>query len=195
MEMTDSFTIYTRMSHCLNFMIYIQNLYLNQKEEKENLRFPYIARKLNFSNDFEANFKKLWSTLRKQIANEKNEMQTFYEENHIFYEQLFEADLSNEESFKEIVRGFEVWWTSLAGRFSLERSVDEYGQQLYNDLVLYLEQNHIEPLKQLHISLIYDECVLAEENIFSYSAILPIQNFFMNYKDMVTKLSECFNEA
>ncbi|KYG34582.1 hypothetical protein AZF08_09305 [Bacillus gaemokensis] len=171
--MKDSFTIYTSMSHCLNFMIYIQNIYFNQKEEKENLKFPYIARKLNFSNDFEANFKELWSTLRKQIANEKNEMQTFYEENHIFYEHLFEADLSNEESFKEIVRCFEVWWTSLAGGFSLERSVDEYGQQLYNDLILYLEQNQIEPLKQLHISLIYDECVLAEENISSCSAILP----------------------
>ena len=159
--MTDSFTIHTNTSYCLNFMIYIQNIYLNQHENKENLRFPYIARKLNFSNDFEVNFKELWSTLRKQIANEKNEMQTFYEGNYRFYEQLFEADLSNEESFKEIVRGFEVWWTSLAGGFSLERSVDEYGQQLYNDLVLYLEQNQIEPLKQLHISLIYDECVLA----------------------------------
>ncbi|KFN14411.1 MULTISPECIES: hypothetical protein [Bacillus] len=194
--MTDSFRIYTSMSRCLNFMIYIQNIYLNQKEEKENMRFPYIARKLNFSNDFEVNFKELWSTLRKQIANEKNEMQTFYEGNYRFYEQLFEADLSNEESFKEIVRGFEVWWTSLAGGFSLERSVDEYGQQLYNDLVLYLEQNQIEPLKQLYISLIYDECVLVdEENISPYSAILPTQNFFMNYKDMVIKLSKCFNEA
>lgn len=72
--MTDSFTIYASVSHCLNFMIYIQNIYLNQKEEKENLRFPYIARKLNFSNDFEANFKELWSMIRKQIADEKNEM-------------------------------------------------------------------------------------------------------------------------
>ncbi len=38
--MTDAFTIHTNTSHCLNFIIYIQNMYLNQKEKKENLRFP-----------------------------------------------------------------------------------------------------------------------------------------------------------
>lgn len=32
--MTDSFTIHTNTSHCLNFMIYIQNIYLNPKEKR-----------------------------------------------------------------------------------------------------------------------------------------------------------------
>lgn len=54
--MTDSFTIHTNAPHCLNFMIYIQNIYLNQKR-KGNLRFPYIAKQFNFSTNFEANFK------------------------------------------------------------------------------------------------------------------------------------------
>ena len=75
--MTDSFTIHTNASHCLNFMIYIQNIYLNQKEKTGNLRFPYIARQFNFSTNFEANFKELWHTLRKQIANEKYDSQIF----------------------------------------------------------------------------------------------------------------------
>ncbi|EJQ13502.1 hypothetical protein IE3_02401 [Bacillus cereus BAG3X2-1] len=193
--MTDSFIIHTNTSYCLNFMIYIQNMYLNQKEKKENLRFPYIAKKLNFSTDFEVNFKELWRTLRKQITNEKYDMQIFYEESHIFYKQLFEADRSSEESFQELIRSFEVWWTSLAGRFSLEYSVAEYGQQLYHDLVVYLKQNQIEPLHQLHISLLYDDCVFAKENISSYSAILPTINFFINYKDVVTKVSTCFHMA
>lgn len=55
--MTDSFTIHTNTSYRLNFMIYIQNIYLNQHENKENLRFPYIAKQLNFSTDFEDRFK------------------------------------------------------------------------------------------------------------------------------------------
>ena len=193
--MADSFTIHTNKSHCLNFMIYIQNIYLNQKEINKNLRFPYVAKKLNFSNDFESNFKELWHTLRKQIANERYEMQVFYGGNQIFYEQLFDTDLCTEESFNELIRSFEVWWTSLAGGFSLERSVDEYGQQLYHDLVVYLKQNKIEPLHQLHISLIYDDCILVKENISSYSAILPTKHFFMNYRDVVTSLSTCFNVA
>ncbi|MED0952489.1 hypothetical protein P4T34_21070 [Bacillus mobilis] len=190
--MTDSFTIHTNTSYCLNFMIYIQNIYLNQKENKENLRFPYIAKKLNFSTDFEDNFKELWYTLRKQIANVRYDLQIFYEENHIFYEKLFDTQLCNEDSFQELVCSFKVWWTSIAGQLSLEWSVSEYSTQLYNDLVLYLKKNEIEPLQQLHISLLYDDCVFTKDNITSYSAVLPTKHFFINYRDVVTTLSKCF---
>lgn len=193
--MTDSFTMYTNASHCLNFMMYIQNMYLNQKEKKENLRFPYIARQFNFSTNFEANFKELWHSLRKQIANDRYDLQIFHEENHIFYEKLFDTQLCNEDSFKELICSFKVWWTSIIGQLSLERSVDEYGQQLYNDLVLYLKQNEIEPLQQLHISLLYDDCVFITNNTTSYSAILPTKHFFINYRDVVTTLSTCFHVA
>ncbi|MFL1663812.1 hypothetical protein ACPCHR_06035 [Bacillus bombysepticus] len=193
--MTDSFTIHTNASHCLNFMIYIQNMYLNQKEKKGNLRFPYITKTLHFSTDFKTNFKELWLTLRKQTANDRYDLQIFHEENHIFYEKLFNTQLCNEDSFKELVCSFQVWWTSIVGQLSLERSVDEYGQQLFNDLVLYLKQNEIEPLQQLHISLLYDDCLLVKENISSYSAILPTKTFFINYRDVVTTLSTCFHVA
>lgn len=193
--MTDAFTIHTNTSHCLNFMIYIQNMYLNQKEKKENLRFPYIAKQLNFSTDFEANFKELWHTLRKKITDDKYDSQIFYDENYIFYEKLFDTQLCNEDSFKELVYSFKVWWTSIAGQLSLEWSISEYSTQLYNDLVLYLKQNQIEPLQQLHISLLYDDCVFTKDNITSYSAILPTKHFFMSYSDVVTTLSTCFHVA
>ncbi|HDR4910094.1 hypothetical protein ACT7C9_12020 [Bacillus cereus] len=193
--MTDSFIIHTKTPHCLNFMIYIQNMYLNQKEKKGNLRFPYIAKTLHFSSDFETNFKELWHSLRKQIANNRYDLQIFHEENHIFYEKLFNTQLCNEDSFKELVCSFQVWWTSIVGQLSLERSVDEYGQQLFNDLVLYLKQNEIEPLQQLHISLLYDDCVFTKDNITSYSAILPMKQFFINYRGVVTTLSKCFHMA
>ncbi|MED3126501.1 hypothetical protein [Bacillus wiedmannii] len=190
--MTDSFTIHTNTSYCLNFMIYIQNIYLNQKENKENLRFPYIAKQVNFSTDFEDNFKELWHTLRKQIANERYDLQIFYEENHVFYEKLFDTQLCNEDSFQELVCSFKVWWTSIAGQLSLEHSVSEYSEQLYNDLVLYVKQHQIEPLQHLHISLLYDDCVFVKGNTTSYSAILPTKRFFINYRDVVTTLSKCF---
>ncbi|WP_395760549.1 hypothetical protein [Bacillus sp. 3G2] len=192
--MTDLFTIHTNTSFCLNFMIYIQNMYLNQKEKKENLRFPYIAKQVNFSTDFEDNFKELWHTLRKQIANDRYDLQIFHEENHIFYEKLFDTQLCNEDSFKELVCSFKVWWTSIAGQLSLEWSVSEYSTQLYNDLVLYLKQNEIEPLQQLHISLLYDDCVFAKENISSYSAIVPTKTFFIGYRDVVATLLKCFKQ-
>ncbi|MED1612434.1 hypothetical protein [Bacillus paranthracis] len=191
--MTDSFTIHTNAPHCLNFMIYIQNIYLNQKEKKENLKFPYIARQFNFSTNFETNFKELWHTLRKQVTNDKYDSQIFYNENHIFYENLFDNHLCNEELFKELICSFKVWWTSIAGQLSLEWSVNEYSTQLYNDLVLYLRQQQIEPLQQLHISLLYDDCIFVKENISSYSAILPTKTFFIGYRDVVATLSTCFH--
>ncbi len=193
--MTNSFTIYTNASHCLNFMIYIQNMYLNQKEKTGNLRFPYIARQFNFSTNFETNFKELWHSLRKQIANERYDLQIFHEENHIFYEKLFDTQLCNEDSFKELICSFKVWWTSIVGQHSLEWSVSEYEQQLYNDLVVYLKQNEIEPLQQLHINLLYEDCVFVKNNTTSYSAILPTKHFFINYRDVVTTLSTCFHVA
>ncbi|HDX9705810.1 MULTISPECIES: hypothetical protein [Bacillus cereus group] len=190
--MTDSFTIHTNTSYCLNFMIYIQNIYLNQHENKENLRFPYIARQFNFSNDFEVNFRELWLTLRKQITDDKYDFHIFYEENHTFYEKLFDTQLCNEDSFKELLCSFKVWWTSIAGQHSLECSVSGYSTQLYNDLVLYLKQNEIESLQQLHINLLYDDCVLVKNNTTSYAAVLPTKHFFINYRDVVTTLSKCF---
>ncbi|MDA1640621.1 hypothetical protein ACWOMK_23220 [Bacillus thuringiensis] len=193
--MTDSFTMYTNASHCLNFMIYIQNMYLNQKEKKENLRFPYIARQFNFSTNFEANFKELWHSLLKKITDDKYDLQIFYDENYIFYEKLFDTQLCNEDSFKELVCSFKVWWTSIVGQHSLECSVSGYSTQLYNDLLLYLKQNEIEPLQQIHLNLLYDDCVFVTNNTTSYSAILPTKHFFINYRDVVTTLSTCFHVA
>ena len=74
--MTDSFTIYITTPHCLNFMIYIQNIRLNQKR-KRKFSLSYIAKTFNFSSDFEVNFKELWHTLRKQITNYKYDSQIF----------------------------------------------------------------------------------------------------------------------
>ncbi|MCC2538940.1 hypothetical protein, partial [Bacillus paranthracis] len=186
---------HTNAPHCLNFMIYIQNIYLNQKEKKENLKFPYIARQFNFSTNFEANFKELWHSLRKQMANDKYDSQIFYDENHIFYENLFDNHLCNKELFKELICSFKVWWTSIAGQLSLEWSVSDFSRQLYEDLVLYIKQHQIKPLQQLHISLLYDDCVFVKNNTTSYSAILPTKHFFINYRDVVTTLSTCFHAA
>jgi len=45
---------------------------------------------------------------------------------------------------------------------------------------------------QLKISLIYEECLFAKEEVSPYFAVLPIRNFFVNYKDLAPKLQSCF---
>ncbi|MDU2394118.1 MAG: hypothetical protein E7D60_25375, partial [Bacillus sp. (in: firmicutes)] len=101
----------------------------------------------------------------------------------------YEINSCNKELFKELICSFKVWWTSIAGQLSLEWSVSDFSRQLYEDLVLYIKQHQIKPLQQLHISLLYDDCVFVKNNTTSYSAILPTKHFFINYRDVFTLLS------
>ena len=130
------------------------------------------------------------------MANDKYDSQIFYDENHIFYENLFDNHLCNKELFKELICSFKVWWTSIAGQLSLEWSVSDFSRQLYEDLVLYIKQHQIKPLQQLHISLLYDDCVFVKNNTTSYSAILPTKHFLLiiemlllHYRHVFTLLS------
>ena len=97
---------------------------------------------------------------------------------------------------KELICSFKVWWTSIAGQLSLEWSVSDFSRQLYEDLVLYIKQHQIKPLQQLHISLLYDDCVFVKNNTTSYSAILPTKHFLLiiemlllHYRHVFTLLS------
>lgn len=176
-------------------MIYIQNIYVNQQRKEQYLKFPFFAKEVDFANDFELKFNELWHTLYLKVANENNEMQVFYEENQLFYENLFQVGSNNEKLYTEIVKSFEVWWSSFAGGFALERSIDGVGQQLYNEVVSILKKNKINPSKHLQISLIYDDCIFAQEMSSSYFAVVPAKDFLIAYKEVVTQLKKCFIEA
>lgn len=86
-----------------------------------------------------------------------------------------------------IFQSFEVWWDSFAGCISIERSIDEKGQELYVELVDALIQKRIRPQKEFNISLIYDECLFANLTASSYFAVLSLGDFYVNYKDMGSK--------
>ncbi|MDQ0153951.1 hypothetical protein [Robertmurraya andreesenii] len=88
---------------------------------------------------------------------------------------------------------FKVWWGSFAGQFAVERTTDEKVESLYRDLAYSLQKKWIEPFKALHISLLYDECVLVNANTSSYFAVLPIRDFFVAYKELVPRLQGCFD--
>ncbi|MEC1523925.1 hypothetical protein P9D43_18150 [Neobacillus niacini] len=182
----------TDTSFSLNFLIYIQNIFLNQNENEEDLRFPYLSTRITIKEDFELKYEELWNEISQRIYDDnKNDVRTFYEEKDLFYQRLFVMDDDSFKNFNEIHKTFKVWWNSFAGRFSIERSIDEMGQKLYWELANSLVQREIEPKKELNISLIYDECLLANAQISSYFAVLPIKDFIVNYKDLVPKLKVC----
>ena len=74
----------------------------------------------------------------------------------------------------------------------MERSIDEIGHTLYVDLMNWLLQMRKTPQKRLHISLIYDECLLANIHFSLYFAVISIRDFFIKYKELVPRIRESF---
>lgn len=190
--MENSLIMKTDSSFALNFLIYLQNIFLNQNRSEEDLRFPNLSTRMVFKDDFELKYKELWNEISQRISDDnKNDVRLFYEEIDLFYQSLFVIDADNLKNFNEIYKTFKVWWNSFAGRFSIERAIDEMGQNLYWDLANLLVRKGIEPQKELNITLIYDECLLANAQASSYFAVLPLRDFFVKYKELVPKLEVC----
>lgn len=183
--MVNSLMIKTDTSFALNFLIYIQNIFLNQSRNEEDLRFPYLSTKIAFKEDFELKYEELWTEISQKISDDtKNDLIAFYEEKDLFFQRLFSIDTDSFKNFNEIYKTL---------FFSIEGSVDEMGQKLYWDLSNLLVQKAKEPKKVLNISLIYDDCLLANAQFTSYFAVLPIRDFFVKYKELFPKLEVCIN--
>ncbi|TCJ02541.1 hypothetical protein [Cytobacillus praedii] len=181
-------------SFALNFLIYIQNVYLNQNPDKKDFKFPYLSIRMPFKEDFELRYIELWNDVSQKISgdNGSRDLKIFYKEKELFYQHLFEDNRDSQTKFNEVYKSFQVWWDSFAGRFSVERSIDETTHNLYLDLANFLKESGVEPKKPLKISLIYDECLLVNPDVSSYFAVLPTKDFYIKYKELVPKLGGCF---
>ncbi|WP_042148281.1 hypothetical protein [Paucisalibacillus sp. EB02] len=180
--------------YVLNYLIYLQNIYLNQKQREEQLKFPYFSEMIMFNANFEMQFKELWDDVLNRISRDEGnsiDIKIFHEESYLFYKKLLIHNSDSLKIYNEIYKGFRVWWSSLAGSFSVERSIDDPSNHLYDELTNYLRKNEIEPKKQLNISLIYDECLLANTGGYSYSAVHSIKDFIVNKEELLLKLQNC----
>lgn len=180
----------------LNFLIYLQNIYLNQKQKGEQFKFPYLTELILFCDDFEVKFKELWEDISIEISEDASngvDLNLFNDEKNLFYEKLFIPNSDSLKTYNEIHIGFRVWWSSYAGSFSVERAIDDPSHNIYMELTNSLKKNEIEPKKQLNISLIYDECLLSNTEFYSYFTVLSIANIHANHKELVFKLQSCIS--
>ena len=190
--MVNTFTIQTDVSASLNFLIYIQNMYLNEQKTFERPRFPYVAQPVSFHDDFEERFAALWKEVAQQMAKDRYcDSALFYKKLENKFSSLFTTDTNGLNNFREIRKSFEAWWGSYAGGFTLDRSLGGWLDKLYHDLAKTLKENGKEPEQHMHISLLYDECVLGDVLPYSYFAILPIEAFLVTYKQLVTEVKVC----
>ncbi|MBP3951866.1 hypothetical protein [Bacillus suaedae] len=187
--MENTLLMRTEASHSLNFLIYIQNLFLNQNENRDELKFPYIPTKIEFREDFDTCYRMLWEEVLKRITEHpKNDLKMYIEKKNLFYHGLFAETENTLNGFNQLYQAFKVWWDSLAGRFSVERSIDDQGQKIYAALADLLIEERITPKKELNIILIYDDCVLVDLEPSSYLAVLSISDCLMKYKELIRKL-------
>lgn len=180
-----NFTLKTTTSTSLNFLIYIQNLYLSQRENGKN-RFPsYRVPFSVFHEDFEANFHLLWETiLEKMKENPDSDTQIFHEEKALFSTKLFNEQAVSAVKFEDIYRTFQNWWGSFAGSFAIQRAADDKVNQLYVELTTTQQAS----VNQFVVSILYDDCVFTEHKTTPTWAITSIPEIYIRYQDVVDRI-------
>lgn len=192
--MDNSFVISLDESHSLNFLIYLQNIYLNQQRRGKHLKYPYLSMTIPYKEDFESRFKELWEEVLQKIFDDKvHDLNLFHKGKYLFYERLFISNDSSLKLFDEIYTAFQVWWSSNVGHFAIERSVDEMVHPVYLELANFLMESKRTPKTNLHISLIYDDCLLVKNEVSSYFAVLSLNDMYYKQDQLASKLKGCFD--
>ena len=71
--------IETDAPYTLNFMLYVQNIFINQNQSTEQLKYPFFSSKVVFNEDFVSEYKDLWNQMIERLSNSQcNEMEIFY---------------------------------------------------------------------------------------------------------------------
>ncbi|WLD94744.1 hypothetical protein [Alkalihalobacillus sp. AL-G] len=192
----NSFFIRTEAHFTLNFLVYIHNIFLNQRSSEAD-RFPYWSYDVKFVEEgtFQIAFNEKWNYLIGQLAEQpKNDQLIFYENSEFFYKGLFQETKENEAQFIEIKQSFLIWWKSFAGCFVIERTIDNHlHEKVYQSLTAAVIQSGKELKGELQISLVYDKVHFAVESEHSYFAVLPISDFYLSKNDLLDRLQNCIN--
>jgi hypothetical protein len=187
--MENSLTITMEASLSLNFLIYIQNIFLNKTRSKSDLKFPYMPAECQLREDFDVRFRDLWNDISERIADDPSQDQLILiEERNLFYQTLFTENDDSLSEFDQIYTSFRAWWRSLAGGFAVEICMGETLDKIYRGLADLLIEKGIKPRKRLYLNLIYDQCLLAVAEPSSYYATLSLEDGFMRYKEIPGRL-------
>ena len=101
--MKNTLVMMTEASCSLNFLVYIQNIFLNQSHDRNELKFPCMPTKYEFPKDFNKHFRELWEEVSNQISeNQINDLKIFTEGKSLFYHGLFTEHDDTLKDFNDI---------------------------------------------------------------------------------------------
>lgn len=186
--MTNEFEIEVVAPYSLNFLIFLQNVYLNQNRKGRDLLFPAITTKMGLRDSFEMKFKEQWNNVLQKLMEDCNDDLNVYDNKDFFYPKQMREDITQFKLFQQVRTYFSTWWGSFAGQFAIERALDGITETLYIDLQNWLTETGRIPAQRLQICLLYDKVRLTEPHISPYFAVIPIREFFTNYKNVVLQL-------
>ncbi|MGA3677819.1 hypothetical protein [Lysinibacillus agricola] len=184
----NSFVMRTDASTSLNFLIYIQNIFLNQNRKANKFKYPNFTLSPSFFKpNFENRFKTLWSdvcqTIDKDVSND-------FLLGDFYYQELFNSNEENLQKFNEIRQSFQIWWDSLAGQFSIERSIDEQRDLLYQDLKILFDKYNFSPEQVISVYVIYDDYVFETRLATPYFIVASINTFYIHYKNLLGEIEK-----
>jgi hypothetical protein len=192
-EYNSGFEMEITAPYSLNYLMTIQNIYLNSKNKDcERPLFPYV----DSSNwgilegEFEETFAEVW-----QEAVNKSSDDPMYDHNGVFhfdkelYQKLFKNNESGSFGYSESVRFFLAWWNGLHGKMAIEGMFDQDRmEKVYKELSASVVIN-----KRLRINLIYDKPVLTGRSERPWYAVVPIEDVFIPKKrpELLSNLLKC----
>src|SRR5699024_8526360 len=110
--LNNEFSIQLTGSTDLNFLIYIQNDYLNQKQKADLPKFPLLSDSVSYTETFEADFKETWEQLTNREHNLAQKEDITAEDLPLtelelrwFYDRLIDSSVPYEE-FQFFYRAF-----------------------------------------------------------------------------------------
>lgn len=179
-ELPTGFEMEMNAPYSLNYLIMIQNIYLNSKNrEEEGPLFPYVNTSTwgILDKEFEGIFTEVW-----KVAVDKNSQDHMYDHNGVFhldnevYQKLFYKNEAGAFGYSESVKFFLAWWSGIHGKIAIEAVFDhDRMDKVYRELSHSIKIN-----KRLRIHLIYDKSVLTGRSERSWYAVVPIEDVFIH---------------
>lgn len=185
-----SFEMEVNAPYSLNYLIFMQNIYLNQFRESGNRPlFPYIDHSkwgIIGPSQFRESFRKVWyEEVRKSTEDWRFGHKKIFCSEKDYFPTLYETNKKGEDGFQESILAFSAWWDSIAGKIAIEKVFDDENMQK-----LYLELSSAarttETHNRLKIDLIFDKIRLSDFTCAPWYSVVSIEDIFL--KDRRTEL-------
>jgi hypothetical protein len=187
------FEIEVNAPYSLNYLIYVQNIYLNSKNQDSGTPlFPYLDSSTwgILDGEFEQTYKEVWEeTLNNNYNSGMYDHNGILDFDKALFQKLFENNEIGVFGYLESVKSFLAWWDGIYGRIAIEGVFDDDRMnKVYREL-----SESINVDKRLKIDLIYDRPFLTGQSESSWYAVLPIEDVF-RYKqrpEVISTLLKC----